>query len=314
MSEETALATRPALRRSLQAAAPVSVKGVVKWHDERGTEIALNVPLARSMFKSKYPFTDVEMALFIQQCYARRANPYLGDMYPIKYSASDPAAFVTGYHYLMGQVKKSPDYRGFDLHYVDAEGKRIPDGLESAEKVVAAICQVRITGYESPVKFVARMKDFNKGRAQWTSMPVLMLGKCAIANAHRLADPGLAGMYLPEEVGQGYVTSEDEAPLYQEAIEEAQLVGNPEEPADGGEVTEPEAIPEICAECSKPLEAERRKFLGTEIGQKATGGRMVCFKCQGKERKERSAMVSQGKSHAPGSDGPQIAEGEGPWE
>jgi len=58
---------------------------------------------------------------------------------------------------------------------------------------VAAVCEVMIEGYANPIKFVARMKDFDKKQAQWNTMKVTMLGKCAIGNAHRLADPSLAG-------------------------------------------------------------------------------------------------------------------------
>jgi len=53
----------------------------VKWEDRQGTEIALNVPLYREMFKSKYPTSDAEVLLFLHQARSRRANPFTGDMY-----------------------------------------------------------------------------------------------------------------------------------------------------------------------------------------------------------------------------------------
>jgi phage recombination protein Bet len=198
------------VRRALQPAAKIGTREMVVWQDRQGTEIALTVDLVRQVLpKGKYPATDAEILLFLQQARSRRANPFTGDMYLIKYAADAAAQIVVGYHHLIATAKSNPNYAGFSLHYVDGGGKRIADGLEEEKNVIAAVCSVAIKGFEEPVKFVARMKEFRKARPNpdnpWNQMPIVMLGKCAIANAHRLADPNLAGMYLPEEVGQGYI-------------------------------------------------------------------------------------------------------------
>lgn len=215
------------VRRTLQPAAKIAVGEMVKWQDRQGTEIALNVPLVRSLFKSRHPFTDSEILLFIHQAMAKRANPFVGDLYLVKYAADSPAQLVTGYHYLIQAAKNNPDYAGFETWFIDDQGKRIPDGLETIEKVIACICQVHIKGYDTPVKFVARMKEFKKSfpGTPWQGMPLVMLQKCAIGNAHRLADPGLAGMYLSEEFGQEYaaeaVIDADSTEIEQPEIPEA---------------------------------------------------------------------------------------------
>ena len=232
------------IRRALQARQAISPKEMVTWVDDGGTEVGLNAGLVQYLFKSKYPITDREALLFIQQAKARRANPFTGDIYLVKYSASDPAQIVTGYHYFMRKVKENADYRGYSLWYVDKEGKRIADGLETPESVVAAVALVRIAGYEEPVKFVARMKDYNKHQALWNNMAVVMLGKCAIGNAHRLADPGLGRLYLPEEVGQGYIASED-PPVDAEFTEEGPTTEGPEMPAPPADAAPaPETTPQ----------------------------------------------------------------------
>jgi hypothetical protein len=212
MAESKALARVP-MRRSLQPAATIAPGEMVKWLDRQGTELALNVPLVRTLFKSRNPFTDAEIMVFIQQARAKRANPFVGDLYLVKYAADAPAQMVTGYHYLIQAAKNNPEYAGFETWFVDLQGKRIADGTETTENVVACVCLVHIRGYEQPVKFVARIKEFKKNfpGTPWAGMPLVMLQKCAVGNAHRLADPGLAGMYLPEEFGQEYVAPPEAA-------------------------------------------------------------------------------------------------------
>jgi phage recombination protein Bet len=185
---------------------------VVQWTDDAGTDVSLSLADVKELFRGKYPLTDREWLLFLHQCRSKRANPFQGDLYPIKYAADGAVALVTGYHHLMRQAKRSPDYAGFSQWFVNADGKRIPDGLETLENVLAAVCEVYVRGYQEAVRFTARLKEFRKQRPgadnPWNAMPIIMLGKCAIAGAHRLADPGIGRMYLEEEVGQPYVEGE----------------------------------------------------------------------------------------------------------
>ena len=170
--------------RKLTATAGVPT-GLVKWQSMiDGHPVALSAELVNTLFKGSHPFTPQECYLFIQECKARGADPIAKDMYPIKYEAGKPASFVTSYHFLMALAQRDPHYDGFNLWYVDNKGEKIPQGLETVANVVAAICRVK-NKRRSPTEFVARMKEFNKSQAMWKSMPVHMLGKVAIAGAHR---------------------------------------------------------------------------------------------------------------------------------
>jgi len=269
------MTTKLPVRRTLQPAARVSRADIVKWTDRSGTEIALNVDLARELFKTKYPLSDAEVMVFLHQARSMGANPFRRDLMPVKYTPQDPVSLIAGYHYLMSEAKRNPRYRPFRLWYVNADGKRIPDGLETEENVVAAVCEVPIEG-EGTYKFVARMKEFNKGVAQWKTMPLVMLGKCAIGNAHRLADPGLAGMYLAEELGQGYsptptddITDTDWTDAAMPAAADASMVGPTEgqaEPAaptttasPGSSESADDIAKRVCPKCQKKLRLNKPK-------------------------------------------------------
>ncbi|MBU3936051.1 MAG: recombinase RecT [Proteobacteria bacterium] len=199
--------TRAPTRRVLQPLARIDPDEAVQWADAHDSTIALSVAAAKAVLPTAADCSDQEVSYFLHYCAARHTNPFLQDAYLIKYDKTKPASIVTGYHYFMQAVKRDANYKGFELWYVDNEGKRIKDGLETKQTVQAAICEVHVEG-RLPTKAVCRMQEFNKAQAQWNMMPVQMLGKCAVGNAHRLADPGLAGMYLPEEMAQEYVDVE----------------------------------------------------------------------------------------------------------
>ena len=264
--------TAPA-RRKLRPLARIGVAEAVTWNDNRGTSISLTVAAVRDILPhGRYPATDAEILLFLHQARSMEANPFMRDLHLIKYAPNDPAAIVTGYHFLMATAKANPAYRGYEQWFVNRDGKRIQDGLADEENVVAAICEVHMAGYDQPVRFVARKKEFNKGQAQWLKMPVVMLGKCAIANAHRLADPGLAGMYLAEEFGQSYAVSEDAGG----EIIDTTAVPTPEEPAEpatapapaesAGSSESPEDIAKrVCPKCQKKLRLNKPREGGKQF-------------------------------------------------
>ena len=257
--------------RSLQPLREVSDVAPVKWNDRSGTEHSLSIADVRALFPSRHAYTNGEMLIFLQKCRSAGADPFAGDLYLIKYSANDKAQHVTGYHFFMALAKENPNYDNFELWYVDAQGKRIPDGLEDDKKVVAAVCQVYHKGSARPVKFVARATEFvKKNRPDpnhpWNAMRVHMLGKCAIGNAHRWADPArMRGMILQEEVGQEY--AEDEQAV------EAEYTEVPDAAPEEGPAPEPEPEEEApvgegdtCPECGEGTMTLRKGKRGPFLG------------------------------------------------
>ena len=241
------------ITRKLQPAAPVDNASIVKWEDKQGTEIALNVPLIRQLFQGSNALTDADCLAFIHQARSRRANPWMGDIFVIKYEPNRPASIQTGYHFFMRVAQENPRYAGFDVWCVNKEGKRIADGLEAEEdargNVVAAVCEIYIRGLDRPIKFVATMREFDKHQALWKTMRTNQIKKCALGNAHRHADPNLAGLYLPEEVGQGYVDSEVAVPAL------PLVEGTVEAPEAPVAAETPPATPEPVSEAPAPAEA-----------------------------------------------------------
>jgi phage recombination protein Bet len=229
------MASQVPVRRKLAPGAAIDKVTEIKWVDKwRETEVALSVNMARQILSLPSKASDSEVLHFLYRCAGRGLDPIQGDAYCVKYDESKPASFIVGYHVFMRAAQANPGYGGFECWCVNGDGKRVPDGTETRENIAAAICEVHVKD-RLPFKAVCRMVEFNKGMAQWKVMPVHMLTKCAIGNAHRLADPGLAGMYLAEE----FVS----APGVEEVIE--------------GEVVEPEmATPETTRAQEPPTATE----------------------------------------------------------
>ncbi len=243
------------VRRVLQPAAKITHDAVVSWVDSQGTEIALTEALVKALFQGRNPFTPTECLLFLQQARSRRANPFLGQIYLVKYAPDSPASIVTGYPWLMERARDDPDYDNYATWAVDAQGKRIADGLETKETVVAYVCEV-YNKSRRPVKFVARMAEFNKNQALWKTQPLVQLEKCAIANAHRRADPArLAGLYTEAEIGQRY------------AIPEPVVNGEVIAPPPAAEV-EPEAV------AQEPMTAEEQEAVTKHFDKVTLEGRL----------------------------------------
>ncbi len=57
--------------------------------------------------------TDQEIYLFLQLCRFQKLNPFLREIYLIKYSATQPASMVTGKETFTKRASRHPQYKGF---------------------------------------------------------------------------------------------------------------------------------------------------------------------------------------------------------
>ena len=57
--------------------------------------------------------TDQEIYLFLQLCKFQQLNPFLREIYLIKYSSGQPASMVTGKETFTKRANRNPQYKGF---------------------------------------------------------------------------------------------------------------------------------------------------------------------------------------------------------
>lgn len=92
--------------------------------------------------------------------------------------------------YIKGAKKGTPTYQGYE------SGVEMSNGIPSK-----AWAKVYVEGYQVPIKAEVLFGEYKKSSPVWQSMPVAMIEKVAIKQAHARAYPELfAGVYMADEM------------------------------------------------------------------------------------------------------------------
>lgn len=142
--------------------------------------------------------TDSELIMFCTLAQANNLDPFKREIYFIKYGGNKPS-YVTGYQVYLQRAAMSGQLNGWEVTVNESDGK-----------AVSATITIYRKDMDKPVVWTVLREEFDKGQANWKSMPSFMIQKVAIGQGFRLAFPEfLAGMpYLAEEIT---VLSEDAA-------------------------------------------------------------------------------------------------------
>ena len=183
----------------------------IRYNSLRGEEVSLSVHFIRQYFCTKA--TWGEAFHFIRFCQAHQLNPFLRDAYLVKYSDSEPAQMIIGYHVWLQRASMQADYRGCTQGIIVMKGgeleRREGAFYLSDEEIVGGWCEVEVEGRLSSrvevamQEYIQRRKDGTPNRF-WKEKPATMIQKVAISQAFRLAYPSLyAGMYDAAEITDG---------------------------------------------------------------------------------------------------------------
>lgn len=200
-------------------------KGIIRYDTPRGA-IMLTVKIVRQFFCPKA--TELEALAFAGYCKHTGLNPFLREVYLVKYDEAEPASMIIAYQSFMKRAERAEGYGGFragiviaprkpDLPPLDGapdvpgipapfvalEGTLIPPEWELA----GGWCVVTRQG-RAPVVATVRLEEYLQRRRDgkptraWDRMPATMIRKVPIGQAHRDAWPDeVAGMVLEEEGG-----------------------------------------------------------------------------------------------------------------
>lgn len=152
--------------------------------------------------------TDDELKLFFYECERCGVHPLDRMIFPIKRKIGDTGeervVFQASIDYLRSASDDAGDYMGMDEPVYEGMIKA-PDGKEFPECAKVTVYKL-IHREKVPFTGVARWKEFYPGEKlgfMWRGKPYHMLGKCAEAQARRLAWPKKFNkLYIPEELQQ----------------------------------------------------------------------------------------------------------------
>ena len=150
-----------------------------------------------------------EFEMFAAVAIAFNLNPYLKEIYPIKYGGK--MNLITGYQTYIKRAETFPQYDGYDTDFI-GEGKNL-----------CCVCNVYRKDRSRPVTAKVYFSEYTQNNSMWNSKPHVMLEKVAIGTAFRRAFPvDLGGMpYTSEEIraedelkSQGYTEVHTEQPQH----------------------------------------------------------------------------------------------------
>lgn len=166
--------------------------------------------------------TDQEIMMFLKLCEYQELNPFLREVYLVKYG-SKPATMITGKETFLKRAYRHPKYQGHKTG-ISTDGKM-------------AWAEVYVENYQTPIRcevdydeYVGKKSDGSVNR-MWSEKPRTMLKKVALVQALREAFPEtFGGMYSQEEINtidatelstkevkpEEYITEEQVAELIKE--------------------------------------------------------------------------------------------------
>jgi phage recombination protein Bet len=153
-----------------------------------GGDIELSPDIIRAyLVPPDSKITDAEMGFFLRMCKFQRLNPFMKEIYIVKYG-SYPAAFIVGKDTFLRRARKNETYEGHTVAISD-------DGQ-------LAWAEVHVKGFKHPVRCEVELSEYVGTKADgtvnsmWEKKPKTMLKKVALVQALREAFPQeCGGMY-----------------------------------------------------------------------------------------------------------------------
>lgn len=155
-----------------------------------------NVELSPEIIKSYLvppdsKITDPEIGFFLQMCKFQKLNPFMKEIYIVKFG-NYPAAFIVAKDTFLRRAKKNDTYQGHTV------------GISDDGKI--AFAEVFIKDFERPIRCEVEYDEYvvlkdNKPNKMWAAKPKTMLKKVALVQALREAFPqDLGGLYEEGEI------------------------------------------------------------------------------------------------------------------
>lgn len=190
-------------------------KGVKIIKSDTGAEFKLSPQIIRQyLVNGNGQITDQECMMFLALCERRRLDPFMKDVYLIKYGTGSPATMVVSKDVILRRATRHHDYNGHEVGVVvmtqDGELKHLKGAIyrRGIDVLVGAWSKVYRKSWETPIyvevlfdEYAGRNSKTGELNSQWASKPSTMITKVAESQALRKAFiDELQGMYVEDEM------------------------------------------------------------------------------------------------------------------
>jgi phage recombination protein Bet len=163
----------------------------VAYSDEKGQEIKLTTDDVIKYISTDESVTEKEVVQFLNMCKYLKLNPFLKEIYLIKYKDS-PATFVISYQTLLKRAEENKNFQGYET---EVKGE-IPNMTATAvvyRKDRSYPVKIAVNYSEAVKTVMDRQTKELRPTNMWKSMPEWMLRKVALARALKEAFPSAVG-------------------------------------------------------------------------------------------------------------------------
>ena len=163
----------------------------VAYSDEKGQEIKLTASDIVEYISTDSSVTEKEVFTFLNMCKYLKLNPFLKEIYLIKYKDS-PATFVISYKTLLKRAEENKNFNGYET---EVKGE-IPNMTATAvvyRKDRSYPVKIAVNYSEAVKTVMDRQTKELRPTNMWKSMPEWMLRKVALARALKEAFPSAVG-------------------------------------------------------------------------------------------------------------------------
>jgi len=163
----------------------------VAYSDEKGQEIKLTASDIVEYISTDSSVTEKEVFTFLNMCKYLKLNPFLKEIYLIKYKDS-PATFVISYQTLLKRAEENKNFNGYET---EVKGE-IPNMIATAtvyRKDRSYPVKIAVNYSEAVKTIMDRQTKELRPTNMWKSMPEWMLRKVALARALKEAFPSAIG-------------------------------------------------------------------------------------------------------------------------
>jgi len=232
----------------------------VSYSDEKGQEIKLTGQDIEEYISTDSSVTEKEVFAFLNMCKYLKLNPFLKEIYLIKYKDS-PATFVISYQTLL---KRAQENKNFDGYETEVKGE-IPNMIATAtvyRKDRSYPVKITVNYSEAVKTMMDRQTGELRPTTMWKNMPEWMLRKVALARALKEAFPSAVGNAQVSESDVVDIDSGDKRIIREMASIDTskvneELYGIPDELKEEAKTKIKE---EVKAHEAKPKEAKERLY------------------------------------------------------
>ena len=226
---------------------------------------------------STTPLTDVEFSCLVELGRATQLNPFMREIWAVKYKAGVAASIFIGRDGYRKAAKRDRDYEYHQVNavYSNDDFKVCNDeilhsyGFSNRGELVGAYCLVKRKSSNRPTYVMVTMAEYKIPQGLWNSKPETMIKKVAEAQALRQSFQDLlAGTYsdaeLPQDKPQLRIVNAPQGSTQTERLKTLLNCDAHEEPADTCAIISKSQIDTILEllECAELPEERFNKALG----------------------------------------------------